>query len=467
MRITQALGLAGPQAARKTTAAIVIGGAAMALFVAMLGLGVSMPVVFVGSVLAAIAAATVIYPEVGLAALVINALVGLTHLRELPTLGPVSIPIAFELILAAAVAVQVALGRRRLLLNTPQHVLLLILTFWIVVSLLISGNVGEENVDEIRNVYLARALLFFLLTSIISGERALKRLVAVFAVANFGLVVASVSARLGYLGQEKIYVGEKMLRTQGLVHNPNTLAFDLTTMLILAVFSLLYVKRRWAKGLLLLLALADAAVILSTLSRSGFISLVAVLLFMFFKLTRSARVIIVVLIVALTLGLLSQSNLMKRFQRVDEIRDVDRFRLAKVGLNAAAQNPFFGVGIGNFLREFDKYNDVGVKRKLPTHNMYMYLSAQMGIPALLMYLSIVAITWVGLARMEAALKDRGGGGGSFLFLFNLAVQSFFVNLCVFGLSGDVAFEYSVFIMIGMGILLHRAHQETRPAEPAR
>lgn len=459
--------LAGASAQRRSASVIIIGGASIAILLGMLFFRLPMPVVFVGAVLAGVGGWTLLYPEVGLAALVINALVGLTHLRELPRLGPLSIPIALELILAGAIVVQVMLGRRKVFLDSPLHLLFVVLSFWIVVSFLVNGHVSDENVDEIKNVYFARVLIFFLLTGILAGGRDLKRLVGLFAISNVGLVAASVAARLGYLGEERIYVEAKMLRTQGLVQNPNNLAFDLTTMLILAVFTFFLVKRRWVKALLFMLAFADAAVILSTLSRSGFISLVAVLLFMFFKLTRSARVMALVLLIALAGGLISQTQLMQRFQRMEQVHDVDRVKLAKIGLNAAEANPVFGIGMGNFLRDFDRYNDQDVKRKLPTHNMYMYLASQMGFPSLLLYLLVVAVTWFSMRRMEKALNSRGEGR-SFLGLFNLAVQCFLVNLCVFGLSGDVCFEYSVFIMLGFGLLLYREHERAgggRSVEP--
>jgi O-antigen ligase len=95
---------------------------------------------------------------------------------------------------------------------------------------------------------------------------------------------------------------------------------------------------------------------------------------------------------------------------------------------------------------------------MPTHNMYVDLAAQMGLPALMLYLGILATIWLRLRGMERELHERGAGR-SFAAIFNAAVQCFLVNLCVFGLSGDVEFEYSVFIMLGMGVLLVRMHSE--------
>src|SRR5262245_28762849 len=78
--------LAGAAGLRRSAGIVIVGGASMAILFAMLFLRLSMPAVFVGVLLAGVGAWTLLYPEVGLAALVINALVGLTHLRELPRL---------------------------------------------------------------------------------------------------------------------------------------------------------------------------------------------------------------------------------------------------------------------------------------------------------------------------------------------------------------------------------------------
>ncbi len=463
MRLGAAGALVRPDLARKLIGVAVVGGASAVLLGGMAVLGLSLTAVTIAFFLAAAATATILCPEVGLFALLINALVGLTHIVELPRVGPLSIPIAFEGVLAMAFAVQIALGRRRLFLDAPQHALVFILSFWVVVSLLVSGHVGEENYEALRNLYVVRVLIFLLVTNILSSRASLHRLLAVFAVSNVGLIVVSIATRIGYFGQERVVTSDRMLRTSALVHNPNTLAFELTTMLILAVFMFLYVERRWLKAALLVLALADGSMILSTLSRSGFISLMVVLLFMFFKLTRSARAIALVLILFLIVGLLSGSGLVQRFKRIDEIRDVDRYGTAVVGLNATYDNPVFGVGLGNFVRNFDRYNTMHVQQALPAHNMYLDLSAQMGLPALLLYLGILGVTWWRMRSMEVDLKRRGRSR-SFLCMFTLAVQCFLVNLCVFGLSGDVEFEYSVFTMIGLGMLLYRLYRQEGEAE---
>jgi len=457
----QALGR--PAVFRKLVAIAIVGGTAFLILFAMVLLRFPMTMIALGALLAAAGGATVLFPEVGLFALLLNALIGLSHIGELPRIGPLSIPIAFEGVLALAFAVQVALGKRRTFLAAPQHLLLYALSAWIVISMLVSGRVEEENLEALRNLYLVRFLIFLLVTNILVTKASMQRLLAVVAISNVGLLAVSVATSIGLFGQERIYVSERMLRTSALVHNPNNLAFELTTMLIIAVCSFFVVRSKLLKGLCLALAGANLLGILSTLSRSGFISLTVVLLFMSVKLTRNTRVIALVLLGCLAVGLLSGSDLVKRFKRIDEIRDVDRWDMAVVGFNAASDNPVFGLGLGNFIHNFAKYNTMDVPHPLPTHNMYLDLATSAGYPALIFYVAVIAVTWWNLLKMEGGLK-RGRSTSPFHYWYNLAVQCFLVNLCVFGLSGDVEFEYSVFVMLAFGILLH--HDYLRRAASA-
>jgi len=100
----------------------------------------------------------------------------------------------------------------------------------------------------------------------------------------------------------------------------------------------------------------------------------------------------------------------------------------------------------------------------PAHNMYLDLAAQMGFPALFLYLLAFFLTWRRLAAMEADLR-RLGLERSFVFQFGWAIQACFVNLAVFGLSGDVEFEYSVFTILSFGMLLYREHRRRMAAGP--
>ncbi len=439
---------------------LLIAGLALFLLLSTVVLGVSIPMLFAGLLVLGAGVATLIRPEIGLHVLALNAMVGLTRLVELPRLGPFSAPVLIEGLVAGAVLFQMAFLRRRLRFGTIQHALMGLLAIWVFVSVLTGVIVGPDNFQDYRNLFLIRLVVFLLVTALVTSVDAIKRLMVTFMIANVGLLSLAVMVRLGYFGQSRITVSQEFERTNALLQNPNELAFNLTTMLVLTIISFLVVRSVTLKSFLLALAAADLVCIMSTLSRSGFISMCAVLMFLFFKLTRNLRALTVILVLAGCGAIMAPDALFARFSRIGEVQDVDRLQLARVGLAMAKDHPLLGVGLGNFMHVFPSYNVSNVKAPFPAHNMYLDLAAQMGLPALLLYAGVFWLTWRGLRKMEASLKARGRTR-SFEFLFGLGLQAAFVNLAVFGLSGDVEFDYGALILLGLGVTLHKAQRPVR------
>lgn len=429
-----------------------IAALASALAAATLVLGISVPTTALGLVILLAGLTAVIRPEIGLHVLVINAMVGLTHVVEMPRVGPFSPPVLIEALLVAAILFQSAFLGRRIPIGSRQHLLLGLLAVWILVSLLSGVSVGPENFSQYRNLFLVRLVMFVLVTVIMTSSRHLERLVSTLLVANVGLLITAALVRSGAFGEERITISQNFERTGALVQNPNELAFTLTTMLTLAIMTFLRARSLLVRTLVLALAAADLFFIMATLSRSGFISLCVVLAFLVFKLTSNVRAVAVILVLVLCGALMVPDALFERFGKIDQVRDVDRFQIMRVGLAMSMDHPLLGVGLGNYVPVFSTYNVSNMKREAPAHNMYLDLAAQMGIPALLLYLTVLAITWRGLWRMESRMRAEGRTR-SFPFLLNLAIQAFFVNLMVFGLSGDVEFDYGAFIMLGAAVTL--------------
>lgn len=439
---------------------------ASALAAATLVLGISVPTTALGLVILLAGLTAVIRPEIGLHVLVINAMVGLTHVVEMPRVGPFSPPVLIEALLVAAILFQSAFLGRRIPMGSRQHLLLGLLAVWILVSLLSGVSVGPENFSQYRNLFLVRLVMFVLVTVIMTSSRHLERLVSTLLVANVGLLITAALVRSGAFGEERITISQNFERTGALIQNPNELAFTLTTMLTLAIMTFLRARSLLVRALVLALAAADLFFIMATLSRSGFISLCVVLAFLVFKLTSNVRAVAVILVLVLCGALMVPDALFERFGKIDQVRDVDRFQIMRVGLAMSMDHPLLGVGLGNYVPVFSSYNVSNMKREAPAHNMYLDLAAQMGIPALLLYLTVLAITWRGLWRMESRMRAEGRTR-SFPFLLNLAIQAFFVNLMVFGLSGDVEFDYGAFIMLGAAVTLLAQEQTARPGASER
>src|SRR5260370_16522358 len=73
--------------------------------------------------------------------------------------------------------------------------------------------------------------------------------------------------------------------------------------------------------------------------------------------------------------------------------------------------PLFGVGLDNYPREISNYADPAKVPKYETvrrvaHNSYMEIAAELGVPALLIFLGIIISSILSLERVRrAALKS--------------------------------------------------------------
>src|SRR5262245_35375584 len=196
---------------------LLILGIAILLLLSMVVLHVPVTMVFIGLMVMAAAGVALIRPEIGLHVLVFNAMVGLTHVVEMPRIGPVSAPVLMEALVLGAILFQVAFAGKRLNLATPQHVLLGLLAGWILLSVMTGVLVGPENFRQYRNLFLVRLVMFIIVGALVTTTGHARRLVATIMLSNVGLLAVAAAVRLGYFGQEKITVSQEFERTGALV----------------------------------------------------------------------------------------------------------------------------------------------------------------------------------------------------------------------------------------------------------
>src|SRR5262249_8365568 len=156
---------------------LAIAGLALLLLVGTVLLGISIPMMFLGLVILAAALGTLIRPEIGMHVLVLNAMIGLTHVVEMPRVGPVSVPVLIEALVLGAILFQAAFLRRRMSFATPQHALLGLLSLWVLLSVITGVLVGPENFRQYRNLFLVRLVMFVIVGVLVTGRRQARRLI--------------------------------------------------------------------------------------------------------------------------------------------------------------------------------------------------------------------------------------------------------------------------------------------------
>lgn len=159
-------------------------------------------------------------------------------------------------------------------------------------------------------------------------------------------------------------------------------------------------KRLCAAGctLLTLVATAFAA------SRGGMIGLLAMAAWYAWKKKHLGVFVLLLVLAAPPLLLWSRSPLNRLIDpSASDVKSSDtRLALWQAGLNMITQHPLHGIGLGEFKVEVEQYAAGHKDLDHIAHNTYLALAAEMGLPALLLYLTMLAGAWFALARLRSA-----------------------------------------------------------------
>jgi probable O-glycosylation ligase (exosortase A-associated) len=313
--------------------------------------------------------------------------------RVLPLSQWVAIAMVAGLVLA------IATGRERLPALRLQTVLLVLLGLWI--SATVVTAVLPEMAADIYGQYWKAIAVSVLATALVRDRRRLR----------WALLLVAFS--IGFLGAKRGLVG--LLRggaryddgPGGFMSDNNSFALALNMTLPLLVGIALVEKERWLR----IAAAAAAALcllcILFTFSRGGFLTLLVVGGLLIW---RSQRRLLVAGLLALGLTgfvLFSSDTIEQQYvERASSIASYQEDGSAQGRLNAwltswrvFQDHPLFGVGPNNLQAVFFRYSPDDSRFRV-THNAYLQLLAECGLPALLLFLGTIGAALWRLQRLR-------------------------------------------------------------------
>jgi putative inorganic carbon (hco3(-)) transporter len=371
------------------------------------------------------------------------ALAFLGFLDTLPTSGSLSLAKAAGLLLAVAWLARFSVGERNqrdFFADHPMLTWVLIAFFgWATVSLLWAPEVGTGATALSR--YAPNLLL---LPIAYAAVRTRRDLAMVCGAIICGAVLA---ATFGVLQPPEPGLIEESARATGTVGDPNELAAFLLVGLTLAAGIALGRGRppavRLAAGLAVPLC---AAGIFLSLSRGGLVALGAVLIAGTIFAGRWRLAITVILVAVVAGGFLYYTELapLPARERVTTTNGGSgRSDLWKVGLRILKANPVSGIGVGNFQAVSPKYvlqpgpiaraDLIFSSAPKVTHNTYLEIADEMGLPGLLLFLGTVisclacALKAANLWAARSDEKMEALARGIFLGLLGMLVADFFIS----------------------------------------
>ncbi len=307
--------------------------------------------------------------------------------------------------------------------------------------------------ETFSGVFIRCVIIFVVMVNAVRTTARLRGLVLVALAAAFCLSLVAVNDyRLGNLTVEGYRVGGV---GEGMFGNPNDLALFLVTVAPLSAAMFFGSRSLVGKAVYALATLLLTAAVVVTFSRGGFLGLACAYTLIAWKLGRRNRAGVVLLVVAGAAALLAIAP-GNYIQRLLSIFSPELDAVGSTGMRrqilfrsiwTAIVNPINGIGMGNFpLVSF---------RDLQSHNSYTQVAAEMGIPALVVYLMYIWTPLKGLRRIERETFE--GRKRSRFFHLSVGVQSAMVGYTVSSFFGSVAYLWYVYYVVGYAVCLRRIY----------
>ncbi len=291
------------------------------------------------------------------------------------------------------------------LTQTRQGSLFLVFYF-IVVGSFIFKNQGGSLLDGVLMKFTSILLLYFVVMATVDSVRKLRIvllcIVGSVAIAGFYVVKEWVQYR-NVFGSD--------FRPSGASLDSNYFALSVATCLPIAFCLFLERKARWQRLLclgcigMMLLGFVAAS------SRGGFFAMVAALLTLSWYSKRRTQYFGILLVLVAPLMILAPSSPVRRLLNPgygEKVGEDSRKATWNAGMRMAVQNPFTGVGIGNFKSLVVQYQDAdGNEVKTLAHNTYVEIAAELGIPTLVVFLAILLFTYRSVDRVRRRSGESG------------------------------------------------------------
>jgi O-antigen ligase len=142
-------------------------------------------------------------------------------------------------------------------------------------------------------------------------------------------------------------------------------------------------------------------------SRGGFLGLLAGFLYLVLRSRRRMRNLILVSALVIPAVLLLPTSPLHRFLHptwIDTASVESRTVAWDGGLRMIAAHPLFGVGLGNFKPLVTQYEKSDIKVQSIAHNTYIEVGAELGLPALLVFLALLVSSFRHLEKVRRQAK---------------------------------------------------------------
>ncbi len=276
--------------------------------------------------------------------------------------------------------------------------------------------------------YTSFLLLLFVTVSIVDS---LSRLRGVLLAAIGSVAWGSLYVIREWQKYHNVYRG---FRPGWVVGDSNYFAVSALLCLPLALFLVCERQPRWEKLFCLGSLLVTLGGMTVCASRGGFVGMVAAFIFVACRSRHRLRNLALGSVLLVPLSLLSAVSPLMRLlhpSHSDIESAENRTTVWKAGMRMIVAHPIVGVGLGNFKAVVRQYEDPGENRQFIAHNVYIEIAAELGLPALMVFLAILCSSYGVLERVRRRTARFGppllhhAAAGIQAGLVGYAVSAFF------------------------------------------
>lgn len=309
------------------------------------------------------------------------------------------LPLSQWVAIALVIGLVLALGRERWVTFRVQTVLLILLAAWISLSTVMA--VRPEVAGVLYGYYWKAIVISLLTTGIVSDKRRFRILIILIA-----LSIGFLGAKRGLYGLVKggarFYDGPG-----GFMSDNNTFALALNMILPLLVGVFMVEKEKILRITAAAMAVLCTATIFFTFSRGGLLTLAAIVPPLVWRARHRLAVTAVLLLSLAGVFFFTGDGFTQAYlNRAESISSYEQDGSARGRLNAWETSwrvfldyPVLGVGPNNLEVVHRSYSPEPDRFRV-SHNVYLQILSECGLPALLLFLGALGWSWWSLGRLR-------------------------------------------------------------------
>ena len=298
--------------------------------------------------------------------------------------------------------------------------------------------------------------LFILMINLLRNTRSIKTLM--WTVAICGLFPAIGCVLANWRPETFAFVDDPSGRYGwvGYFLNPNTVARTMCFLVPVGLSLIGFTNSRAKKGLAFGLIIVYVYVMFTTLSRGSIVSL-GLIGVIYIITSRKKMLTMVLAMVVIIASLAAVPAVMERVQTVPRFRRdasaMSRVKLWTAGVHFAAQRPLWGVGVSCFnLATAEHFwmlsQDRGLRWKTP-HSSYVQVMAEMGFPALFIYVLLVGVSLSEARKVHKRMRHIDAPGAQDLARVSHGVFLALLSVMTVGLTHSDAYDWTLYMLVAL------------------